>query len=118
MVSAVLAFAGCQSRQGDLPQAAETVDTTESAQPAASEVQNTTASKTVEGTVTHFENGKDGYTAIIETHHDGAYQIIISRANLKDPKQFRHFNNNEIVKVSGDLWSLGQKPQITVREIL
>jgi hypothetical protein len=118
MLSAVIAF-GCNSNKTE-PQAEEpktqTV-TTEDASHETTEQTQQTEVKTIEGTVKATNHGKDGFTATIETKGGGMYQATISRANLKDAKQYREFNNNEIVKLTGDSWKMGEDNQLTVREI-
>lgn len=120
LLSAVIAF-GCNSNKTE-PQtdqenqiksvAAETDTIDGKNQEEASEM------KTIEGIVKRIDNGKDGYTAVIETKNDSTFNATISRANLKDPKQYRSFNINEIVKLNGDYWKMGAENQLTVREIL
>lgn len=121
LLSAVIAF-GCNSNKTE-PQADQTK--TESVTTEADAAQNESGTneqtmevKTIEGVVTATNHGKDGYTATIETKDEGVFQATISRANLKDPKQYRDFNANEIVKLSGDSWKMGANKQLTVREIL
>lgn len=120
MLSAVIAF-GCNSNKTE-PQAdqakTENVAPETDAAPNENATGQTMENKTIEGIVTATAHGKDGYTATIETKTDGIFQATISRANLKDPKQYRDFNANEIVKLSGDSWKMGDDNQLTVREIL
>lgn len=117
MLSAVIAF-GCQSNKTETPveePQAPTVtasDTTAAATPGES-----MQSKTIDGIVKYTSHGKDGFTAAIETNDGTVYQATISRANLKDPKQYRDFNTNELVKLTGDSWKMGQDNQLTVRVI-
>lgn len=117
MLSAVIAF-GCHSNktepQSEMP--ADNVTATDSAT-ATTDAAATTETKTIEGVVTSISHGKDGYTATIETKGEGNFKATISRANLKDPKQYRDFNANEIVKLTGDFWKMGPENQLTVREI-
>lgn len=118
MLSAVIAF-GCNSNktesQSEMP--ADSIKTETDTTAAATDAAATTALKTIEGVVTSTTHGKDGYTATIETKDEGNFQATISRANLKDPKQYRDFNSNEIVKLTGDFWKMGAENQLTVREI-
>lgn len=120
MLSAVIAF-GCNSNKTE-PQAdqakTENVAHETDAAPNENATGQTMENKTIEGIVTATAHGKDGYTATIETKTDGIFQATVSRANLKDPKQYRDFNANEIVKLSGDSWKMGDDNQLTVREIL
>ena len=112
MLSAVIAFAGCNSNKtsyGKLK--AETV---------LSETRNTEKPKTkkIEGTVKSIFHGKDGFVANIYTTENLIYVATVSRINLKDPSQYRNFNVNEVVTITGDLWTMNDEDQITVREIL
>ncbi|MFT3795913.1 hypothetical protein [Flavobacterium sp.] len=121
MLSAVIAF-GCQSKQAE-PQAepqteaiaAETDTMVQQPEAVADKPANDT--KTIDGIVKEIANGKDGYTATIETKDQGLFKATISRANLTDAKQYRTFNVSEIVKLSGDYWKMGEEQQLTVREI-
>ena len=118
LLSAVIAF-GCNSNktepQPEMP--ADNVKTATDSVTATTDAAATTELKTIEGVVISTSHGKDGYTAKIETKDDGIFQATISRANLKDPKQYRDFNANEIVKLTGDSWKMGAENQLTVREI-
>jgi len=118
LLSAVIAF-GCNSNktepQAEEPQA-QTV-TTEDSTAAATPIEEAKQTKTIEGTVKSTNHGKDGFTAKIETKEDGVFQATMSRANLKNPKQYREFNTNEIVKLTGDSWKMGEENQLTVREV-
>lgn len=127
MLSAVIAFASCNSNKTE-PQAEELK--TETAMPAADTTNRVATEanpavagdeakqiKVVEGTVKQIINGKDGYTAAILTKDNMTYQVTISHSNLTNHEQYRTFNLNEIVKVSGDYWETGAEKHITVREI-
>ena len=112
MLSAVIAFAGCNSNKAfDRELKAETV---------LSEVRNIekSKSKTIEGTVKSIFYGKDGFVANVYTTDNLIFVATISRTNLKDPSQYRNFNVSEVVKITGDLWRMNDEDQITVREIL
>lgn len=129
MLSAVIAFTSCNSNKAE-PQAeqepqteaiAPSADTTnqvvtQEANPATA-VEEVKQTKAIEGTVKQITNGKDGYTATILTKDNSTYQVTISHSNLTDHKQYRTFNLNEIVKVSGEYWKMGEEKHITVREI-
>ncbi len=118
MMSAVIAFAGCNSYNQDQQAEKVTASATSEADTAQAKPIEAPANemKTIEGVVKSTVSGKDGYTAEIETQ-DGIYRATISRANLSDPKQYRNFNTNEIVKLTGDSWMMEQQKQLTVREI-
>ena len=121
LLSAVIAF-GCQSNKSENAVAAEeaqtkNVTTQETTTTSDSDKESAVQSQTIEGVVMQTNHGKDGYTAKIETKDGGVLQATVSRANLKDPKQYREFNSNEIVKLTGDSWQMGEENQLTVREI-
>lgn len=124
MLSAVIAFASCNSNkpepQTDTEPQKETITTemdTAKQAAAASQQAKPNETLTIEGTVKEIANGKDGYTASILTSDNQTYKATISHSNLKDAKQYRTFNTNEIVKVTGDSWKMGEENHITVREI-
>lgn len=116
MLSAVIAF-GCQSNKNDVPTdeshatPVTTSDTTSTAVRARENMQ------IVEGIVKEKTPGKDGYTAQIEANDGKIYYATISRVNLKDDKQYRDFNTNELVKLTGEAWTMDGKEQLIVREI-
>ena len=72
---------------------------------------------TIKGVVKDINNGKDGYTAKLETPDGPIVAVTISRANLTNPKQYRTVNVGEILKVRGESWKLDGQSQITVRQI-
>jgi hypothetical protein len=74
-------------------------------------------SKTVEGKVLEINNGKDGYTAKIETKDKEIYFVTISHSNLKNQDQYKTFKVGEELNVSGDFWQMDTANQITVRSI-
>lgn len=115
MISAVLAFAGCHSNKTTTK--TERKSETEnvlSETPAQIKVETIV----IEGTVKSVFNGKDGFTANIQTKDNKLYMVTISRSNLIDPKQYHSFNINEVVKVSGDYWKMNDEDHVTVRTIL
>ena len=121
MLSAVIAFASCSEKK------TVTTDTevqTEQVQPAA--VTDTVATpetpkeetKTVEGKVTAINQGKDGYTAKIETADKEVYFVTISHSNLTNHEQYKSVKVGETLKVTGDSWKNDTgESNITVREI-
>lgn len=118
MMSAVIAFAGCNSYNQEQQAEKITATAATEADTAQDQVSEAPANemKTIEGVVKSMTPGKDGYTAEVETK-EGIYKATISRANLNDPKQYRNFNTSEIVKLTGDSWTMEQEKQLTVREI-
>lgn len=118
LLSAVIAF-GCNSNKTE-PQAEEPQTQTVTAEDStttAVQSEEAKQTKSIEGVVKEISYGKDGFTATVETKDDGIYQATISRVNLKNAKQYREFNNSEIVKLTGDFWKMGSDNQLTVREI-
>ena len=73
--------------------------------------------RSVEGTVTEINNGKDGYTAKLKTADDQIYSVTISHSNLKDHTQYKQVKIGDELKVTGDYWKMGEEQQITVRQI-
>ncbi|HEX8563502.1 MAG TPA: hypothetical protein VF676_11030 [Flavobacterium sp.] len=73
--------------------------------------------KSVEGTVTSINNGKDGYTAKVETANHQFYNVTISHSNLKDHTQYKEVKIGDKLRVTGDYWKMGEDHQITVRQI-
>ncbi|MEO5911883.1 MAG: hypothetical protein ABIP95_13415 [Pelobium sp.] len=74
--------------------------------------------KTAEGRVLEIQQGKDGYTAKIQSTNDAIYFITISHANLNDPKQYKTVKVGDQIMVSGESWMAEQEEHITVKEIL
>lgn len=73
--------------------------------------------KTVEGKVVEITNGKDGYTAKLETAEKEYYFVTISNSNLTNHEQYKSVKVGETLKVTGDFWKMEDKNQITVRVI-
>lgn len=71
----------------------------------------------IEGKVTEIISGKDGYTAKIKANSDSIYFVTISRANLKDPQQYKSVAVGATIQVKGDIWKLEKENHITVREL-
>lgn len=78
----------------------------------------TEKSTTIEGEVLEINQGKDGYTAKLKTNTQEIYFVTISRANLKNPTQYKSTKIGEKLKVLGKFWKMDNDNQITVREIL
>jgi len=74
--------------------------------------------KMVSGEVKDITFGKDGYTAKVLSVTDDIYYVTISRANLKNPEQYKSLQIGEKLKVSGDFWVMDGAQQITAREFL
>lgn len=73
--------------------------------------------KTVEGVVTNINQGKDGYTATLETSTKEEYFVTISYSNLTNHEQYKSVKVGDNLKVTGDFWKMEDKNQITVRVI-
>ncbi len=73
--------------------------------------------KTVEGVVTNINQGKDGYTATLETSTKEEYFVTISHSNLTNHEQYKSLKVGDNLKVTGDFWKMEDKNQITVRVI-
>lgn len=73
--------------------------------------------KTVEGIVESVQMGKDGYTAKLDSSGE-VYYVTISRSNLEEPEQYMSVKMGDTLRISGDLWLIEDRPQITVRQIL
>lgn len=79
---------------------------------------NTEKEITITGIVTAIENGKDGYTAQIQTDDKQIYYATISNVNLgENASKYRRFTIGERVSVTGEFWELGTEKRITVRDI-
>ena len=119
LLSAVIAFAGCNSAKTDSKP--ETEITTEATVSQTDTLKTTeepaVETKVVEGTVKEITTGKDGYTAQIEAANKEVYFVTISHSNLKDHTQYKSVKAGETLKVSGDSWKMGDENHITVREI-
>jgi len=72
---------------------------------------------TITGVVQDIQNGKDGYTAQIQTVDNETYYATISHANLTDHSQYRTVQVGETIEVAGDQWDMEGKKQITVRAL-
>jgi len=117
MLSAVIAFASCNTAKTETKSEIPTETTVTASDSTAVEETPKAEIKTVEGKVQEIQNGKDGYTAKIETAEKEVYFVTISHSNLKDHTQYRSVKAGETLKVSGDFWKMENENHITVREI-
>ena len=120
LMSAVIAFASCEShKQKTITETGqEVVKIRTPTEDTINKTENPEMkSETVEGTVISINQGKDGYTATLETANKEQYAVTISHSNLKDHSQYKAVKVGETLKVTGDFWKLGDENQITVREI-
>jgi len=117
MLSAVIAFASCNTAKTETKSEIPTETTVTASDSTAVEETPKAEIKMVEGKVQEIQNGKDGYTAKIETAEKEVYFVTISHSNLKDHMQYKSVKAGETLKVSGDFWKMENENHITVREI-
>ncbi len=120
MLSAVIAFASCEShKQKTVTDSG--IEVTKVRTPTEDTINKTENPpmkiETVEGKVVAINPGKDGYTAKLETKEKIFFFVTISHSNLKNHEQYKAVKVGETLKVTGDSWKLGDDNQITVREI-
>ena len=120
MLSAVIAFASCEShKQKTVIESG--IEVTKVRTPTEDTIDKTENPpmkiETVEGKVVEINQGKDGYTAKLETKEKTFFFVTISHSNLKNHEQYKSVKVGETLKVTGDSWKLGDDNQITVREI-
>lgn len=61
--------------------------------------------QTVTGKVTAITNGKDGYTAVLQTADKKTYNATISRINLqKSGSEYKRYEEGETITVTGSTW--------------
>ncbi|NDI98944.1 DUF4348 domain-containing protein [Flavobacterium sp. LaA7.5] len=72
---------------------------------------------TVEGKVTEIINGKDGYTAKIESSSGEKYSATISIPNMDNPKDFRKVEVGDMITVTGDVINLENDVLIKVTQL-
>lgn len=120
MLSAVIAFASCESHKKSTvtESGTELVKVRTPTNDTIDKTENPPETlKTVEGKVIAIHEGKDGYTAKLETANKEIFAVTISHSNLKDHNQYKSVKIGETLKVTGDFWKLESENQITVREI-
>lgn len=120
MLSAVIAFASCESHKKTT--ITESGDAIVKARTPTEDTINKQEippleTKTVEGIVSEIHSGKDGYTAKIETSDKEVYFVTISHSNLKNPEQYKTVKPGDRLKVTGDFWKMDDDNQITARQI-
>ncbi|PIF31611.1 hypothetical protein CLU81_2114 [Flavobacterium sp. 9] len=72
----------------------------------------------ISGKVISIENGKDGYTAKINTDKNEVYFATISIVNLGGPEKFKRFKEGDEVSVKGEIWKTDTEKHIKVKEIV
>lgn len=72
----------------------------------------------ISGKVISIENGKDGYTAKINTDKNEVYFATISIVNLGGPEKFKRFKEGDEVSLKGEIWKIDTEKHIKVKEIV
>jgi hypothetical protein len=73
---------------------------------------------TISGKVESIENGKDGYTAKINTDKNEVYFATVSIVNVGGPQNYKRFKEGDEVSVKGEIWKTDTEKHITVKEIV
>lgn len=73
---------------------------------------------TITGLVQSITNGKDGYTAQVETKDSGTYNALVSIVNLGGPDNYVRFNIGDRVTLSGQASVLNGQEQLRVEKII
>jgi len=63
--------------------------------------QKSTPTKTIKGTVTSIEFGKDGYTAAVRTEEQATFDALVSIVNLGGPDNYQTMNIGDRVVLTG-----------------
>ena len=82
------------------------------------EVENKDGFGDILGTVESIENGKDGFTAKIETKNKIIYFATISIPNLGINEEYKEIEIGKEVALKGEIWKLGDDNRMTVRRII
>ncbi|MBZ4044715.1 hypothetical protein [Flavobacterium hibisci] len=73
---------------------------------------------TVSGEVESIENGKDGYTAKINTDKNEVYFATVSIVNVGGPQNYKQLKEGEEVVLKGEIWKTDTEKHIKVKEIV
>jgi hypothetical protein len=73
---------------------------------------------TVSGKVESIENGKDGYTAKINTAKNEVYFATISIVNVGGSQNYKQLKEGEEVTLKGEIWKTDTEKHIKVKEIV
>ncbi|KUJ60466.1 hypothetical protein AR687_17935 [Flavobacteriaceae bacterium CRH] len=73
---------------------------------------------TVSGKVESIENGKDGYTAKINTDKNEVYFATVSIVNVGGPENYKRFKEGDVVSVKGEIWKTENENHIKVTQIV
>lgn len=123
MLSAVIAFASCEShKKVEIKEdGTEVVTIREPHQDTIDKVaEPAMKTESVQGTVVEVNRGKDGYTAKLESDDaKGEFVFVtISHSNLKDHTQYRDVKVGDKIHVVGDYWKNAEgEAQITATEL-
>ncbi|MEY8760506.1 hypothetical protein [Chryseobacterium tongliaoense] len=79
---------------------------------------NTNKTVAASGTITHIENGKDGYMATFKDATGKEYVATISIVNLqKSGSEFKRYEVGDTISVKGSSWDNNGVTQITASEL-
>ncbi len=84
----------------------------------AAETNETNEVTTISGTVRAIENGKDGYTASVETANGETYNAVISIVNLGGPENFSRLKIGDKVRLQGLAFVVNETKQLVVDKII
>jgi hypothetical protein len=73
---------------------------------------------TISGKVQSIENGKDGYTAKINTDKNEVYFATVSIVNVGGPQNYKQLKEGEEVVLKGEIWKNDTEKHIKVKEII
>ena len=71
----------------------------------------------ITGKVQEIQNGKDGYTAKVNTAENEIYFATISIPNMKDPKDYKRVAVGDSINITGEFWKTETESHITVRSM-
>jgi hypothetical protein len=72
----------------------------------------------VSGKVESIENGKDGYTAKINTDKNEVYFATVSIVNVGGPQNYKRFKEGDVVSLQGEIWKAENENHIKVTKIV
>lgn len=72
----------------------------------------------ITGKVESIENGKDGYTAKINTDKNEVYFATVSIVNVGGPQNYKRFKEGDEVSVQGEIWKTDTEKHIKVTKIV
>jgi hypothetical protein len=85
---------------------------------AAAPQQSTETTMTIKGIVKKITNGKDGYTADVQTDNDGMYAALVSISNLGGPDNFKSCEVDNEVSFQGVSSVSGATKNLMVKKII